>query len=156
MRQGTRESPSGPHTGMNCLAAMWDRPPQDAQQENMSRLLCCATCPGWKCGWHWPWSNNPRQTQPAPPGKHYPGLAPRPHTAGDLIIFSIKEGLEDNPPEWHLPRGLLLPGWENCPLFFSNKSQGKPVLSRQHSLGAAEDFVGIAMNNSLSTEFRSK
>lgn len=78
------------------------------------------------------------------------------HTAGDLIIFSIKEGLEDNPPEWHLPCGLLLPGWENCPLFFSNKSEGKPVLSRQHSLGAAEDFAGIAMNNSLSTEFRSK
>lgn len=149
-------SPSCPPTGMNCLAAMWDKPPQDAQQENMRGLLHCATCPGWNCGWHWPWSSHPQQTQPAPRGKRSPGLTPWPHTAWNLIMLSIKELLEDNPPEWHLPCGLLLPGWENCPSFFTNKSEGKPVLSRQHSLGAAEDFAGVAMNNSLSTEFRSK
>jgi len=71
-------------------------------------------------------------------------------------VFNKKKGTARQHPERHLPRGLLLRRWENCPLFFKNKSEGKPFISRQRSLGAAKDFTGITMNNSLSTEFHSK
>lgn len=89
-RQSSGKSPSCPHTGMNGLVAAWDRSPQDAQQENKRGLP--------HCGWHWPWSSHPQQTQPAPRGMCSQGLTPRPHIAWNLIMFSIKEVLEDNPP----------------------------------------------------------